>query len=107
MTNSLYSDDELIQQKSIQQSLQEIAVQIGHPIDKEAAEQLYQSASDLLNHTTPAPITLARVAATLLVYQLQDTAGDELEWFKSQIKQCSDDEEVEELIESMHRIDAL
>jgi hypothetical protein len=107
MTNSLTPNDELIQQQSIQQSLQEIAVQMGNAIDEGAAERIYQDASELLNHTAHAPITLARVAGTLLVYELQNTELSELEWIKSQIKQCSDDEEVEELIESLHRTDAL
>jgi hypothetical protein len=94
-------------QLSIQQSLQEIALQMGHPIHEELAEQLYQDASALLSHIDPAPITLARVAGTLLVYQLQTLDTEELEWFKSQVKQCPDDGEVEELIESIHRTDAL
>jgi hypothetical protein len=52
-------------------------------------------------------MTLARVAGTLLVYQLQDPEGEELQWFKAQIEQCLDEEEVEEVIESIHRIDSL
>jgi hypothetical protein len=51
-------------------------------------------------------LTLARVAGTLLVYDIQ-TATEELQWFKAQIEQCLDEEEVEELIESIHRTDAL
>jgi hypothetical protein len=52
-------------------------------------------------------VTLARVAGTLLVYHLQDPEGEELQWFKAQIEQCLDEEEVEEVIESIHRIDTL
>ena len=94
-------------QLSIQQSLQDIAVQMEHPISEGLAAQLYQDASDLLSHIDPAPITLARVAGTLLVYQLQNAEAEELEWFKAQVKQCPEDGDVEELIESIHRTDAL
>ena len=52
-------------------------------------------------------MTLARVAATLLVYHVLDPNTEELQWFKNQIEQCLDEEEVEELIESIHRTDAL
>jgi hypothetical protein len=61
----------------------------------------------LLNEISYEPLTLARVAGILLVYQLQGAEPEEVEWFKSQIKQFSDVEEVEELIESVHRVDAL
>lgn len=93
-------------QQSIQQSLQEIASQMGEPLNEVAAERLYQDANALLNHV-PEPLTLARVAGTLLVYRIQDTEPEELEWFESQVQQCSSDEEIEELIESLHRTDAL
>ncbi|HEY9845977.1 MAG TPA: hypothetical protein V6D03_07235 [Candidatus Caenarcaniphilales bacterium] len=93
-------------QQSIQQSLQEIASQMGKPLNEVAAERLYQDANALLNHV-PEPLTLARVAGTLLVYRIQDTEPEELEWFESQVQQCSSDEEIEELIESLHRTDAL
>jgi hypothetical protein len=43
----------------------------------------------------------------LLVYRVQNSEAEELKWFKDQIGQCTDDEEVEESIESLHRIDAL
>ncbi len=56
---------------------------------------------------SPSPLTLARVAGTLLVYQVQDTELEESQWFNNQVKQCLDEEEVEELIESIHRTDAL
>jgi hypothetical protein len=94
-------------QRSIQQSLQEIASQMGQPLDEVAAERLYQDASLLLNGIECEPLTLARVAGTLLVYKVQATEPEEVEWFKSQVQQCSTDEEIEELIESIHRTDAL
>ncbi len=94
-------------QQSIQQSLQDIALQMGKSLDQSVAERLYQDAHDLLNHILYEPLTLARVAGTLLVYEVQDTEAKEMEWFKSQVQQCSDDEAVEELIESMHRTDVL
>ena len=94
-------------QRSIQQSLQEIASQMGKSLDEVAAERLCRDAQDLLNHIPYEPLTLARVAGALLVYQVQDTELEELEWFRSQVQQCLSDEEVEELIESLHRADAL
>jgi len=42
-----------------------------------------------------------------LVYQVQEIEVEELNWFNTQVKQCLDEEEVEELIESLHRTDAL
>ncbi|MCY7321702.1 MAG: hypothetical protein LH660_07845 [Phormidesmis sp. CAN_BIN36] len=94
-------------QRSIQQSLQEIASQMGKSLDEVAAERLCRDAQDLLNHISYEPLTLARVAGALLVYRVQDTELEELEWFRSQVQQCPSDEEVEELIESIHRADAL
>lgn len=94
-------------QQAIQQSLQDIASQIGEPLNEDAANQLYQEAEALLHHVPHEPLTLARVAGTLLVYRKQDTEPEELEWFKSQVQQCSSDEEIEELMESLHRTDAL
>lgn len=99
-------DDQL--RIAIQQNLQDIALQMGHSLDTKRAKQLYQDATALLSHISYAPITLARVAGTLLVYQLQKgIEPEEVEWFKSQVTQCPTDEEVEELIESLHRTDAL
>jgi hypothetical protein len=106
MMNSLPEDEQQVQ-RSIEQSLQEIALQMGQPMDQKAVQQVYEAAVDLLSHIAYAPITLARLAGTLLVYRLQDTQPEEMEWFKSQVKQCPTDDEVEELIESLHRIDAL
>jgi hypothetical protein len=59
------------------------------------------------SHVSPSPLTLARVVGTLLVYQIEETEPEELKWFNTQVKQCLDSEEVEELIESIHRTDAL
>jgi hypothetical protein len=92
---------------SIQESLLQLSSQLGHPLDQPSVEQIYQQARDLLSHISPTPVTLARVAGTLLVYHIQDPEGEELRWFKAQIEQCLDEEEVEESIESLHRTDAL
>ena len=92
---------------SIQDNLLQLSIQLGHPLDQLSVDRLYQNALDLLSHISPTPVTLARVAGTLLVYHIQDPEGDELKWFKAQIEQCSDEEEVEESIESLHRTDAL
>lgn len=100
-----FEDDQL--QISIQQSLQQIAEQMAHSITQETVEQLYHEAVDLLSHINYTALTLAHVAGTLLVYQVQDLEAEELTWFKAQVKQCPDEDEVEELIESMHRTDAL
>jgi hypothetical protein len=105
--NSPSPNDEQQLQQSIEQSLQEIALQMEQPIDQQTAQQVYQSAANLLSHLVYAPITLARLAGTLLVYQLQEVESEEVEWFKSQVKQCPNDDEVEELIESLHRIDSI
>lgn len=92
---------------SIQESLLQLSIQLGHPLERASVEQLYQNAKDLLSHISPTPVTLARVAGTLLVYHIQDPDGEELRWFTAQIGQCLDEEEVEESIESLHRTDAL
>ena len=95
------------EEPSIQEILWQLSTQLGHSLDRASIEQLYQNARDLLSHISPSAITVARVAGTLLVYHLQDPAAEELKWFNAQIEQCLDDEEVEELIESIHRTDAL
>ncbi|NJO79336.1 MAG: hypothetical protein HC827_12980 [Cyanobacteria bacterium RM1_2_2] len=106
MSHASSHDDEL--QTLIQQSLQEIALQMNHPIDQTIATQLCQEATELLSHLSFAPLTLARVAGTLLVYRVQKgIAPEEREWFTAQVQQCPNEEEVEELIESIHRTDAL
>jgi hypothetical protein len=107
MTNFVSSNNDQHLQLSIQQSLQAIALQMGQPLDETAAAQLYQDASGLLSHVAHTPLTLARVAGTLLVYQSPNAEAEESNWFKAQVTQCSNDEEVEELIESIHRIDSL
>ena len=70
-----------------------LSTQLGHPFDKASVEQMYQNAQDLLSHISPTPVTLARVACTLLVYHIQDPEGEELRWFKALIEQCLDEEE--------------
>ena len=55
---------------AIQESLLQLSTQLGHPLDKASVEQLYQNARDLLSHISPTPVTLARVAGTLLVYHI-------------------------------------
>jgi len=103
MINSTSSNED----PSIQESLLQLSTQLGHPLDRASVDRLYQNARDLLSHISAAPLTLARVAGTLLVYDIQNPAPEELQWFKAQIEQCLDEEEVEELIESIHRTDAL
>jgi hypothetical protein len=95
------------EEPSVQESLVQLSIQLGQPLNRASVDLLYQMAADLLRNVSPAPVTLARVAGTLLVYQIQDPEGEELQWFKAQIEQCLDEEEVEEVIESIHRIDTL
>lgn len=92
---------------SIPDSLYQLSIQLGQPLDRATVENIYQHAQDLLTHISPAPVTLARVAGVLLVYHIQNPEAEELKWFNAQIEQCVDDEEVEESIESLHRIDTL
>ena len=92
---------------SIQENLKELSAQLGTPLDEASVMEIYQNACDLLSHVSPSPLTLARVAGTLLVYQIEDTEPEEFKWFNTQVQQCLDSEEVEELIESIHRTDAL
>ncbi|MBW4662402.1 MAG: hypothetical protein KME15_27450 [Drouetiella hepatica Uher 2000/2452] len=101
------NDSSLALQHSIQQSLQDIAAQMGQPLNDGAAALLYQESCELLSRISYEALTLARVAGTLLVYQMQKVEAEELTWFRSQVQQCANDEEVEELIESIHRTDAL
>jgi hypothetical protein len=102
MSHTFASEDDSLQ-IAIQQSLQAIAEQMGEPITSETAAQLYREAVDLLSHVDYAPITLARVAGTLLVYQLQKIEPEEVEWLKAQIQEATETEAIEELIESMSR----
>jgi anthranilate phosphoribosyltransferase len=94
-------------QQSIEQTLQDIALQMGKPLDALEAEHLYREARDLLSEISYEPLTLARITGILLVYQIQGAEPEEMAWFKSQLQQVSDVEEVEELIESVNRVDAL
>jgi anthranilate phosphoribosyltransferase len=92
---------------SIQENLYQLSIQLEHPLDRVEIDKLYQDAKNLLSHIDPGQVTLARVAGVLLVYRIQDSEAEEIAWFKDQIEQCTDDEEVEEMIESLHRIDTL
>ena len=103
MTNSGFDREDT----SIPESLSQLAIQLGQPLDRATVEHIYQQAQDLLSHISPTPVTLARVAGVLLVYQIQNPDAAELQWFDAQIRQCVDEEEVEESIESLHRIDGL
>lgn len=107
MASSPSSADPQSLQLLIQQNLQAIAEQMNRFLDEDTAGQIYQEAVELLGSIAYEPITLARVAGTLLVYQLQNIEAAEVEWFKSQVQQAQDGEEVEELIESLYRSDAL
>ncbi len=98
-------DETLVQE--IQESLQQLSVQLGKPQDADAIAQLYQTTQTLLSHLSLDPLTLARVAGILLVYRLSKADPDEVKWFKAALQDCQDDESVEELIDSIHRPDAL
>jgi hypothetical protein len=95
------------EEPSVQESLVQLSAQLGQRLNRASVDLLYQKAEDLLRNVSPAPVTLARVAGTLLVYQIQDPDGEESQWFNDRIEQCLDEEEVEEVIESIHRIDTL
>jgi hypothetical protein len=107
MSNSVYHPEDPDFHSSIQENLQQLSVQLGSPLDELSVVEIYQNACDLLSHVSPSSLTLARVAGTLLVYRVQETELEESQWFNNQVKQCLDEEEVEELIESIHRTDAL
>jgi hypothetical protein len=92
---------------SIKESLKQLSAQLGSPLNEASVMKIYQNACDLLSHVSPSPLTLARVSATLLVYRVKDTEPEEIEWFNTQVKECQDEEEVEELIESISRTDSL
>lgn len=107
MPNSLdhTEDAELIQ--DVQESLQQMSSELGHPQDSAAIQQLYQKAQGLLSHLAPDPLTIARVTGVLLVYQLPGTDSEEVQWFESELQNCPDLESVEELVDSIFRPDAL
>lgn len=107
MPNSSFSQEDPELRITIEQNLAAMADQMGHPLEPAIAAQLYQEAVELLGTMAYEPITLARVAGTLLVYQVQKIEAAELEWFKSQVQQAQNAEEVEELMESLYRSDAL
>ena len=92
---------------SIQENLKQLSAELGTPLDEASVMEIYQNACDLLSHVSPSPLTLARVAGTLLVYRVNDTEPEEFKWFNTQVQQCLDEEEVEELIEFIYRTDAL
>jgi hypothetical protein len=92
---------------SIQENLKELSAQLGTPLDEASIMEIYQNACDLLSHVSPSPLTFTRVAGTLLVYRVTNTEPEEIEWFNTQVQQCLDEEEVEELIESISRTDTL
>ncbi|MBD2520190.1 hypothetical protein H6G93_35670 [Nostoc sp. FACHB-973] len=107
MSKPLFHPEESDFHSSIQENLKQLSALLGFPLDESSVIEIYQNACDLLSHVSPSPLTLARVAGTLLVYRVTDTEPEEFEWFSTQVKQCLDEEEVEELIESIHRTDAL
>ncbi|MGG6263470.1 hypothetical protein ACQ4M3_03820 [Leptolyngbya sp. AN03gr2] len=91
----------------VQDHLKQIALQLGQPHDTAAIQQLYESAEALVSQLDPDPLTLARLAGVLLVYQLPDTDRDEVKWFKSEVQNCEDVEAIEDLIDSISRPDSL
>lgn len=105
MPDPVSNADEL--QAAIQQSLQTLAEQMGESITVRTAQQIYQEAVELLSHLDYAPITLARVAGTLLVYRVQQSDAEELAWLREQIRSAPDPEIVEEVLESLSRVDSL
>ncbi len=107
MNNPLSNPEDSDFHSSIQENLKQLSAQLGTPLDEASITEIYQNASDLLSHISPSALTLARVAGTLLVYQIKDTDKEEIEWFNTQVKKCLDEEEVEELIESVYRTDGL
>jgi hypothetical protein len=107
MNNSLSNPEDPDFHSPIQENLKQLSAQLGTPLDEASITGIYQNAYDLLSHISPSALTLARVAGTLLVYQIEDTEPEEIEWFNTQVKQCLDEEEVEELIESVYRTDGL
>lgn len=105
MSYSFAHDENTVQ--AVKQNLQQLAAQLAQPDDVNTIEALYETVQELVSHLSPDPLTLARVAGVLLVYQLPDTDPSEVQWFKSQLQQCSDLESIEELIDSLSRPDAL
>lgn len=98
-------DAELVQ--AVQESLQQMSIELEHPQDAEAIQQLYQKAQELLSHLSPDPLTVARVTGVLLVYQLPRADPEEVTWFESELQNALDLESIEELVDSIFRPDAL
>jgi hypothetical protein len=107
MAHSLDNDENAEVSQEIQENLRQISVQLGYPQDAAQIAQLYQSTQVLLDHLAPDSLTLARVAGVLLVYRLSAADPDEAKWFKAQLRDCQDEESIEELIDSISRPDAL
>ncbi|MEP0920058.1 hypothetical protein NC981_24980 [Leptolyngbya sp. DQ-M1] len=107
MSNSLNYSEDVETVQAVQQNLQQLALQLGQPHDVDAVQKLYETARGLVSHLSPDALTLARVAGVLLVYQLPDTDPGEVQWFKSELQNCSDVESIEDLIDSLSRPDAL
>ncbi|RCJ24022.1 hypothetical protein A6770_28655 [Nostoc minutum NIES-26] len=107
MSNPISHEEEPDFHLSIQESLKQLSAQLESPLDETSVMQIYQNVSELLSHLSPSPLTFARVAGTLLVYQVQNIEPEEIKWFNIQVKQCLDEEELEELIESIYRTDTL
>lgn len=99
------ADLEIAQQ--IQSHLRQLWKQLGQSSNESTIAQVHQSAQEFLSHLDPDPLTLARVAGVLLVYQLPDADPNEATWFKHELSNCEDSESVEELIDSLSRPDAL
>jgi hypothetical protein len=93
--------------EEIQEQLQQISEQLGQPKEAAAIIELCMEAQDLLSHLSTDELTLARVAAVLLVYQLPGTDPNEANWFRTALKECPDNESAEELIDSISRPDSL
>jgi hypothetical protein len=107
MSYSSDRDEDATLVQAVQENLQQMSVQLGQPQDADAIQHLYQTAQALLSHLSPDPLTLARVAGVLLVYQLSDTDPSEEKWFKAALQTCSDGEAIEELVDSLSRPDSL
>ena len=92
---------------SIQENLKQLSAQLGSPLDELSVMEIYQNACNtteprfsITSYSCPRCRNITRL-------QVKDTELEEFEWFCTQVKQCLDEEEVEELIESIHRTDAL
>jgi hypothetical protein len=103
----LSQSDEAETAQTIQADLRQLSAQLGHLLDADAIQQLYQSAEALVSQLAPDSLTIARVAGVLLVYQISDADPEEAEWFKTELRNCHDEESVDELIDLISRSDAL